>query len=189
MAFVTVRRASPAIRDFTIPRITYLEDAQIVMTKLRGGSQGGSSLQYGTGGRPFSKKFRIFETPNQLEVAKNPATTNVNAQDKALALAGAGTTQGAGTAITKYFNECLTIGAGATEAFTLDAAVVGKVRVFVNNDAAGDQAKIFPASGEKIITKLGVDLGTNAVFSLLAAQRAHFVCLATGIWQECLLGQ
>lgn len=188
--FLTAARISPAKSNLTIPRILSLENAQLVQSKPRaaGGLGGSAYVQYGTGGRPFSKKFRVFETVQQIEVAKNPVATNIEAQDKALGLAAAGTTQGAGTLLNKYFSEITTIGAAATEAARFDAATVGKVKVVLNNDVSGDTLKMFPASGEKIITGAGVDLGTNASQDILATQRKHYVCLTAGVWQEAIVG-
>lgn len=189
MAFLTAKRISPAKADLTQPKLIYLEDAQIVMSKVYNGTKGGgATVQYGTGGRPFSKKIKVYETPSQIEVAKNPASTNIQAQDKTLGVTPAGTVQG-GTAVTKYFTEVTTIGAGATDAVTLDAATVNKVRVLLDNDVSGDPLKIFPAVGEKIINKAGVDLGVNAALTIAAGQRTHLACDVVGVWREAIPGQ
>lgn len=123
--------------------------------------------------------YRTYEKAIQIEAQRNPSSTDlVVKQQIAVGLVGAGTTQGAGTAITKYFNETLTIGAGATEAFVLPAATVGKVLYVINNDAAGDAAKIFPAVGEFINAQ-----AVNTVLSLAAGDRVCFVCPTTaGKW-------
>lgn len=187
--FLTAVRISPAKSNFSIPRILALENAQLVQSKPRstGGAGGNAYVQYGTGGRPFSKKFRVMETVFQIEVAKNPISTNIEAQDKTLSITAAGTAQGTATALTKYFNEVTTATAGATEGVRLDAATVGKVRVVLNNDAA-DTVKVYPATSEKIINSAGTDLGANAAQDLVVGARKHYVCLVAGVWQEALLG-
>lgn len=164
--------------NFTKPRVVYLNEDLIMVTP------GGESTdptkvveenQYGT-----KNTFLLYEKAMQIEVARNPATTDLYLKKLiASALAGAGTTQGAGTVLSAlvYLNEALTIGAGATEAFVLPAATVGKVVVVLSNDAAGDAAKVFPASGEFINAQ-----AVNTVLSIASGSRKHFVCLTTGVW-------
>jgi hypothetical protein len=122
--------------------------------------------------------FRVYEKLTEIEAQRNPLTTDlIVKQVLQVGVVGAGTTQGAGTAITKYFIETTTIGAGATEAFTLDTATVGEVKCIINNDASGDAAKIFPAVGESIN-----GAANNVVYSLPAGKRIHLVCLVAGKW-------
>lgn len=123
--------------------------------------------------------YLVYESGMKIEAARNPLSTDVLVKQQiALALAGAGTTQGTGTVLTKYFNEATTIGAGATEAFVLPAATVGKVVVFVNNDVVTDAAKVFPAVGEFIDAQ-----AVNTVLSIAGGDRVHFACVTTaGKW-------
>lgn len=98
-------------------------------------------------------------------------------KDVATGLSAAGTTQGAGTAITHTVNEFTTITAASAEAATLFTPVVGQ-KVWIYNIHATAALKVFPASGGQICPGGGVACGaTNAVFSL-AAQK-NMMCMAT----------
>ena len=161
--------------NFTRPRIVYVNDDAIQIT---GASKTGKGSRVTEKIQNESNVSVVYEKAIQIEAARNPSSTDPYIKNHiALALAGAGTTQGAGTALTKYLNEALTIGAGATEAFVLPAATVGRLVVVINNDAAGDAAKVFPASGHKIDS-----LAINAAYSIPPNTRAHFVCLVAGAW-------
>lgn len=159
------------------PRVVYVQEEGMIVTPADFRTDRGAKVTERIGNQ--KNVYEVYEKAIHIEAARNPATTDLYVKTHiAAALAGAGTTQGAGTAITKYLSEALTIGAGATEAFTLDAATVGKVRVILANDAANDAAKIFPASGEFINAQ-----AVNTVLSVASPGRVHFVCVSTaGKW-------
>lgn len=160
---------------FAKPRVVYVQEDAM---RLSPGSETskGTKVEEILNGQLVA--FEVYEKAMQIEAARNPSSTDIYIlQQVALALAGAGTTQGNGTAITKYLNEAKTIGAGATEAFDLPAATAGKVVVIINTDAAGDAAKLFPAAGETIN-----GAAANAVYSLAAGDRVHLVCVEDGAW-------
>lgn len=163
----------------TRPRVVYVNE-ELIKIATKANTQGGSKVVE-TGPDGSRDTYEVYESAIQIEIARNPASTDLYLKKLvASALAGAGTTQGAGTVLSPlvYLNEALTIGAGATEAFVLPAATVGKVVVVLSNDATGDAAKIFPASGEFIN-----DQAVNTVFSMPAGTRAHFVCTVAGKWR------
>ena len=161
--------------NFTRPRIVYVNDDAIQIT---GASKTGKGSRVTEKIQNESNVSVVYEKAIQIEAARNPSSTDPYIKNHiALALAGAGTTQGAGTPLTKYLNEALTIGAAATEAFVLPAATVGRLVVVINNDAAGDAAKVFPASGHTID-----GAAVNVVYSIPANTRKHFVCKVAGAW-------
>jgi hypothetical protein len=122
--------------------------------------------------------YVVYEKAIEIEAQRNPSTTDlIIKQQVAAGLAGAGTTQGAGTVLTKFFNEATTIGAAATEAFVMPAATAGRTVCFINNDVVADAAKIFPASGGTIN-----GAAADAVYSQPGQQRRHFVCIVAGAW-------
>jgi hypothetical protein len=163
-------------QTYTKPRVVYVNEELIIVEPGGSASSRTKVTEKLTNGD--KNIFEVYEKAMEVESARNPVSTDLYLKAYvASALAGAGTTQGAGTALAKYLNEALTIGAGATEAFTLPAATVGKVVVVLSNDAAGDAAKVFPAVGEFINAQ-----AVNTVYSVPAGSRAHFVCLATGYW-------
>lgn len=164
--------------ELTKPRVVYVNE-DLIKVSTKTGTQGGSKVVEES---PLGTKdtYEVYESAIQIEIARNPASTDLYLKKLVYsALAGTGTTQGAGTVLNPlgYLHEALTIGAGATEAFVLPAATVGKVVVVLSNDAAGDAAKVFPASGEFIN-----DQAVNTVYSMAAGTRAHFVCKVAGKW-------
>ncbi len=163
-------------QNFSKPKVVYVNDDAIMAIV--------PSIKSGRGCRVVEKKqnatnvYVVYETAMQIEAARNLASTDTLVkQHIALALAGVGTTQGAGLVLTKFFNEATTIGAAATEAFVLPAATVGKVVQFCNNDVVADAAKVFPAVGEFINSQ-----AVNTVLSIPGQQTKHFVCLVLGKW-------
>jgi hypothetical protein len=160
---------------YSKPRVVYLQE-NAIKTLPSGKTTRGTWVEETLEGR--TDRYELYEKAMHIEASRNPSSSDILVkQHCSLAMTGAGTTQGAGTAISKYLSEPTTIGAGATEAFKLDAATVGKVRVIINNDASGDDAKIFPATGETIN-----GAAANAVYSLTAGNRVHLVCLVAGAW-------
>jgi hypothetical protein len=171
-------------QKFRKPRVVVLQEDAIKITtprKLRNSAsvvpQGAAKVEEILNG--IINRYITYDKAFELEAQRNLSSSDIIVKQViALGLTGAGTTQGAGTALTKYFNETTTIGAAATEAFVLPAATIGKVCWVVNNDAAGDAAKIFPASGEFI-----GDQAVNTVYSLPSGSRICLVCTTTaGKW-------
>jgi hypothetical protein len=161
--------------NFTKPRVVYLNEEHIT---IQSATEGGKGTKVEERNDNEINTYVVYEKAIQIEVARNPSTTDIYLKNHYnAALAGAGTTQGAGTALSRYLNEALTIGAAATEAFVLPAATVGLVRVIINNDVAGDAAKVFPAVGGFIDLQ-----AVNTVYSIPANTRKHFVCKVAGTW-------
>lgn len=162
---------------FTKPRVVYLQEDAIVVAPPGRTSLKGTRVIEKLDGK--ERVFVVYEKALQIEAARNLSSSDILVKQQiALGLAGLGTTQGAGLALTKYFNETTTIGAAATEAFVLPAATVGKVIVVANNDAANDAAKLFPAVGEFIDAQ-----AVNTVLSIAGATTKHLVCTTTaGKW-------
>ncbi|MEJ7644295.1 MAG: hypothetical protein WKF87_06850 [Chryseolinea sp.] len=157
--------------NFVAPRVAYVSEDAL-------GIKG--STRTGKGSQVIDKthRFIVYERAVEIEAARNPSTTDIYVKSHiAVALAGAGTTQAGATPLTKYLNELLTIGAGASDAFVLPAATVGKVIVVINNDVAGDAAKIFPAVGQ-----FHKGQAVNTSYSVPGFTRKHFVCMELGVW-------
>ncbi|MGC3945341.1 MAG: hypothetical protein QM762_12645 [Chryseolinea sp.] len=163
-------------QTLSTPRVVYLQEDAIQISMPTKASRLTKVVET-LGNR--TKTYFVYEKSMQIEAQRNPASTDVLVKQQiALAITAAGTAQGNGVALTKYFNEITTIGAAATEAVVLPAATVGKVVVVLNNDASGDAAKVFPAVGEFINAQL-----VNTVLSIAAGDRVHFVCVDTaGKW-------
>lgn len=172
---ISVTAKSKNGQVFPRPKVVYLNEDRIrVSTAVVAGHTRRGTKIIEQNGNTFDT-YVVFETAFQIEVQRNPSTTDLlTKQQVAAGLPGAGTTQGAGTLISKYFSEALTIGAAATEAFRLPPMVPGDVYVLVNNDVSGDQAKLFPAVGEFIEAQ-----AVNTVYSLLTGKTIHLVCPTT----------
>lgn len=164
-------------QSYSNPRVVYLNEENIQVIPANT-STGKTKVIEQLGNT--KTVYEVYEKATQIEIARNPASTDLYLKKLVYsALTGAGTTQGAGTALNSlgYFFETLTIGAAATEAFTLPSATVGKVVVIVNNDVSGDAAKVFPASGQ-----YHKGQAVNTVLSIASGARKHLVCLTAGIW-------
>lgn len=126
------------------------------------------------GGGQVVNEYLVYQTPEEVEVMRNPTTTDYALlQHKQVAVAGVGTTI-ATTLIMKAYNEITAIGAGATEAGRLPAYVANRCVYVVNNDASADPFKLFPnVVGESI------DVGAGgAVYSQNAGTVRFYVALA-----------
>lgn len=194
MAQVTAKRISPAKADLSsatggTPKQMFLENTQIVQTKAYNGTKGGgATVQYGTAGRPFQKKIKVYETPAQMEVAKDQ--TSATGQDKQLATTALGSTQGAGYPIVRYLTECTVTNPGTADGYLLPASAPNMVRVVMNNGIGGTGViKVYPATGESIVNAAGTNLGANAPISMNPATRLHFVCDVAGTWKVAVVGQ
>jgi hypothetical protein len=119
--------------------------------------------------------LHILEDADQLKVAENPDSEY--ALDKDLAVAAAGGTQGAATALTKYFNKVTSSTAGTADGVIFPAALIDKVLVVHNTSAA--TVKAYPAVGETID-----DIAANAPFSVAAGTMVYFASLEDGKWQS-----
>lgn len=117
--------------------------------------------------------YRVFETPDQINVAIDPS--DGKAIDKDLTVEAAGSTQGNGVDIVNYFNIVTAATDTSAEALDLDSATVGKVRVVYNS--TGVALEVFPASGQTIN-----GASANAVYDQAAYSRVTYVCKTAGAW-------
>jgi hypothetical protein len=162
----------------TKPRVIYVNEDHI-KTKTRSKSSLGPGTRVIEKVENESNDYIVYEKGMHIEAVRDPATTDVaKKQHIELAQAGVGSIQAGAKALTKYYNEALTLGAGATDAFVLPAATKGKVLIVINNDASGDPAEIFPAVGEFINSQ-----AVNTSLNVASGDRIHFVCPETaGKW-------
>lgn len=176
IAIVTARRISPNKGvDLAVPKIYNFDTAQLAR-QMTNTKRGGCVIKLLDSARK-SVKVEIYENLDRLNVACDPnATNNPQISDLNLAVAAAGTTQGAGTAIIRYLNRVTSATAASAEAVTLPVApAVGDVYVIVN--AATAIVKVFPGVGGTINGG-----SANASVNLAIAARAHYVCTALLTW-------
>ena len=136
---------------------------------------GGSKLGLaGDGG--VRKDVLVLENPLQVKAAKDPSASNLHVANEVDAtVEAAGSTQGNGTTITKYFNNVTAATGTSAEALDLPAATPGAVHVIVNT--TGVALEVFPASGESID-----GLAANALKSVPAGESMYFGCVEAGTW-------
>jgi len=176
--FLTANKIGPMGQDdqlLTRPKVITISNTDLEQIIKKNSSPFGCVLKSGLGGRGARKEFWLAESPSQVAVAEDPATANVNAQDKALGLAALGAAQGAGVDVSRYLNEVTTATATTADSVDLPAATVGKVLVLLNNTDV--PLEVYPAVGEII-----GDLAANALYLLAARERVHFVCRVAGTW-------
>jgi hypothetical protein len=170
----TINGGSPT--NYTTPEVVYVNDTMI---KVRpGASATDLTTVEEVDAAGNVTVYQVYQKAQEIDVQRDPATTDVMlAQLKQLAVAGVGTTI-ASTLIMKYFNEMLTIGAGATEAGRLPTIVLNKCVCIVSNDAAGDAFKLFPNLNTETI-----DAGVaGAVKSIAAGSTLFLVATSATAW-------
>lgn len=136
----------------------------------------GSTIKLGDGSGQES--WRIFETPKMIEAAKDPTSNNasIGASELDLSAEAAGSAQGAGYAVSKYYTEIDTATDTSAEAVDLPAATVGKVHVVENATAVA--LEVFPASDESIN-----NAADDAVYDQAANSTVYYYCVVAGEWQ------
>lgn len=98
------------------------------------------------------------------------------ARSVANGIAAAGTSQGAGTAITAHFTRVASVTAASAEAVTLPGARAGDHRVILN-DHATNTVKLFPAGGDAINGG-----STNASIDVAAGETAVLWGVSASSW-------
>lgn len=171
---LTAYKVGPRDKNHATPRIIALHEEDLtpdnqIISKTKSGTYG-SVLKIRRG----ALKFEVFETALQIDSQMNPTKAGADANT---AVAAAGGTQGAATALTKYHNVVTSATAGTAEGVGLGAATVGKVRRVINTTAV--TVKVYPATGEKIDA-----LAANAAFNVLAGETYHFSCQTAGAWKS-----
>lgn len=171
---LTLKRESPTRdRDKTTPELYYVDSSEI--KKVVNNSSGGSHVHLSNRSRK-SAKIEVFESPIEVEIARNPASTNPNAFDKDLSITAAGSAQGAGFSIVNFYNVVDSATETTAEALDLPAATVGKILHIINQTAVA--LEVFPASTETIN-----GAAADAKYDHAAYTRVHYYCKVAGAWE------
>lgn len=171
---LTLKRQSPTRnRDKTTPELYYIDSSDI--KKVVNNSSGGSHVHLSNRSRT-SAKIQVFESPTEVEIARDPSSTNPNAFDKDTSITAAGSAQGAGFNIVNFYNVVDTATDTSAEALDLPAATAGKILHIIND--TGVALEVFPASGETIN-----GAAANAVYDHAAYTRIHYYCKVAGAWE------
>ena len=159
------------------PEVKYVPQESILEVKKQTSGIGfGSQVVVSTGGG-FRKVYHCFESPLQITALENPATDNYFAKSEiALGLDAAGSAQGAGVAILKFFNTVDAATDSSAEAFDLPAATKGAVHIVVNETAVALEG--FPDTDETIN-----GAAANAVYDHAANKTVYYYCTTAGAWR------
>ena len=167
-------------KSYSRPIVKYINDEDLKILAPIAANGLTQVIEQRPGGRSYNYMTPI--KPEDLEVLRNPATTDYALLSrKQVAVTGVGTSQ-ATTLILRKYNELTTLGVGATDACKLPAApAINDCVCVINNDASGDALLIFPNTGHAIDA-----LSVNASYSLAANARVFLVYTATNKWQTAL---
>jgi hypothetical protein len=139
----------------------------------------GSVLKMSKNGR--AREVQVLESPLEIKASENPSSSDLHVQNVIdAAVTAAGSTQGAGYAIAKYFTNVTTATDTTAEALDLPAATVGAV--FCVKNATAVELEVFPASTE-IIDGAAAD----AVRLVAANTTVYFGCVVAGEWISSVL--
>lgn len=157
----------------TTPRVIQVNSSEIIRTiAIPSTAAVGGHYKPGTtkievdNGNGGTQVYGVYETLAQIEVAKNPATTNPYAQDMNLSVSGHGATKAVATALTKYLNKITPV--SSSDAVKMPAPAANKPYVLIN--AGTVAAKVFSYTSDKFP---GLDSDTS--YSLAAGKRVHVV--------------
>lgn len=165
--FLTAIRISPSIpgKKLTTPKVVQIPTGQIA--KIITNPDGGAIVKLTDGSR-ISKQYEVLENQAQINVALDPSSSNPYAQDKNLALAAAGTTQGAAAALAAYLTMVNSATGGSATGVRLPA-LAGATKPFVVINSTAITIVVYPATGETINGG-----SANAGVNLAAGARLHF---------------
>lgn len=121
------------------------------------------------------QSYEVYETPQQIQLLEDPASTNPFLQDKQTGITADATPLQGDVPLTKYLNVVATC-ATANDCVTLKAAAADAVQVIINNGVATLQ--VFPASGDAID-----DGAVNASTTIAAGERATFYAVDGTYWK------
>lgn len=149
---------------FTVPRVRTFNPARV---KIVGGQGNDTVIQYT--GEKVRHTYIVAELPSQVSALVN-GIADVKFGTTTQIVAANGTTQAAGTVITKFMARVTSATAGANDSVTLQKATVLNVSYTVVN-ATNVPVKVWPASGDKINqqavdTSLTIQPGENASFTV-----------------------
>lgn len=162
------------------PKIKYLEPSEIADVQPKKNSAGtviGSVIVYGAS-KKVRRKYLVAERPQEVEVARDPVTTNPYAMALNLAVTAAGAASNTGTALTTYLNKVTAATVTTTMGVALPSASLTRKAVVVIN-AATTAISIYPANAESIDSA-----ASNIGVSLAVGGRKHFFAYSTTNWKS-----
>lgn len=161
------------------PKIKYLEPSEVASIDPKKDSAGtviGSVIVYGNS-KKVRRKYLVAERPEEVEVARDPVTTNPYSVSMDLAVTAAGAASNTATALTRYLNKVTAATVTTTMGVALPSASLAKKAVVIIN-AASTAISVYPSASESI------DAGaSNIGVSLAVGGRKHFYAFSTTNWR------
>lgn len=171
---LTVRRKSPnAGSDLAIPQRKTFPISILTNAPERNTKRGGSVVKLTDSSFRGSRKFEVYETPDQIVTASDPLSTN-NSLDALLTVAGNGHTIASTTVIANYYNKINAATSTSADAIRLAAVASKQVCVLWNSTAV--PILVFPnAAGEAIVDSTGTQGANGASITLAAGATIHVI--------------
>lgn len=173
------RKGVPAYGASETPKILHLEPSEVADVSAKKNSAGttiGSVVKYGAS-RKVRRIYYVAERPQEVDVARDPVTTNPYSINMDLAVTAAGAASNTGTQLSKYLNKVTAATVTTTMGVILPSASEAKKAVVVIN-AATTAISIYPKNAENIGTA-----ASNIGVSLAVGGRAHFYAFSTTNWR------
>lgn len=174
--------STKGVKTLTTPKVIYLEPTKVLSALPKRNAAGtviGSVVAYGATNK-IRRKFLVGERPTEVEVAKDPATTNPYAQSKNLGVAASGNTSATAQALTAYLNVVTTATVTTTTGVRLPSAS-GSQKALVVINAASVALTAYPSISE-FIDSGASDVGKNIPVN----SRMHFYASASNTWKSAV---
>lgn len=162
------------------PKIKYLEPSEVADIQAKKNDAGtvvGSVIVYGAS-KKVRRKYIVAERPQEVEVARDPVTTNPYATSMNLAVTASGSVIGdSPRAITAYLNK-VTAATVTDDMSTQLPTASGARKAVVIINGASTAISVFPTASESIGSG-----ASNVGVSLAVGARAHFYAYSATNWK------
>lgn len=169
-----------ALSGTALPKIVYLTDENIQEVSPKKNAAGtivGSVVIYGKTKR-VRRKYLVGERPAEIEVARDPGTSNVYAQSKNLGISASGAASNTSLAMTAYLN-VVTGATVTTHTGVRLPSASGTQKALVLINAASTALTAYPSISE-FINAGASDVGLNIPVN----SRVHFYASASNTWKS-----
>lgn len=164
------------VESYSTPTVLYVNDDELLIDPPY--TTGGVSIvtEFRKGGQ--ERSFKTTVKPDDLEVLRNPTTTDYALTSRRQVAQSANGTTNATTLTLKQYNEITTITAASAEACKLPVDPTVNDTICVVNNHATATLKVFPGVGDFINA-----LAVNISYDVLPGKRVFFVCTSADHWK------
>lgn len=183
LLFLTAYAQQPStrgVKTLTSPKVVSLEPSEVADIQPKKNAAGtviGSVIVYGAS-KKVRYKYLVGERPQEVEVARDPSTTNPYAQSKNLGVAASGAASNTAQALTAYLNVVTAATVTTMTGVRLPSAS-GTQKAIVIINAASTGLTAYPSASEFInagASDVGIAIPTNG--------RVHFYASASNTWKS-----